>query len=144
MHGDTSEDRLCPSARCESGSILLGVVTQDGRVGYIRPELRIDSDFVAAARATRDPEKRFRFAQPCVESRCVHWTGARCGVIQNVLDSAEARAAAAESRPLPRCSIRRSCRWFGEHGADACRVCPLVVTEPANTESGGGYAARDR
>ena len=123
-------EKLCPSARCETDAILLGVITADGRVGYLRPELRVDADFVAAAGAGRQPEKRFRFAQPCVEGRCAHWTGSRCGVIQTVLDAPEAEAAAAESRPLPRCSIRRQCRWFAEHGAAACRVCPLVIRDP--------------
>jgi len=100
-------------------------------VGYLRPELRIDAEFVAAARTGRDPEKRFRFAQPCVEGRCAHWTGSRCGVIENVLDSEHAPSATGRSGPVPRCSIRPRCRWFAEHGTRACAACPLVVTEPA-------------
>jgi hypothetical protein len=139
--GEPPAGRLCPSARCEPDSILLGVVAPDGRIGYLRPELRIDAKFVAAARAARAPEKRFRFAQPCVESRCAHWTGSRCGVIQNVLDSGEASLAASESRPLPRCSIRPRCRWFAEHGTRACMVCPLVVTEPTVDQVGAADAA---
>jgi hypothetical protein len=134
--GDPPAGRLCPSARCEPEAILLGVVTPDGRVGYLRPELRVDAEFVAVAQTAREPEKRFRFAQPCVEGRCAHWTGSRCGVIQNVLDSGEGRAAAGESRPLPRCSIRPRCRWFAEQGTRACMVCPLVVTEPAGDHVG--------
>lgn len=126
---------LCPSARCEADAILLGVVTPDGRVGYIRPEVRIDADFVAAARAARDPEKRLRFAQPCVEGRCAQWTGSSCGVIESVRHSPEGQAAAGESRPLPRCSIRPRCRWFAEQGTRACVVCPLVVTEPCTDVS---------
>ena len=30
---------------------------------------------------------------------------------------------------LPQCSIRESCRWFDQTGADACAVCDAVVTE---------------
>jgi len=142
--GDLSAGRLCPSARCEPDSILLGVIAPDGRVGYLRPELRIDAEFVARARAAREPEKRFRFAQPCVEGRCAHWTGSRCGVIQNVLDSGEGRAAATEARALPRCSIRPRCRWFAEHGTDACMVCPLVVTEPVVDHAGAPDVQPDR
>jgi hypothetical protein len=134
---------LCPSARCEPGSIVLGVVTPDGRVGYLRPEVRVDEEFAAAARAGRQPEKRFRFAQPCVEGRCAYWTGSHCGVIENVLGSAEGAAAAGESRPLPRCSIRPRCRWFAERGPRACRACPLVVTEP-EVSSAGAAARADR
>ena len=29
---------------------------------------------------------------------------------------------------LPPCGIRPTCRWFLQAGADACRVCPYVVT----------------
>jgi hypothetical protein len=130
--GDLLAGPLCPSARCEPDSILLGVVAPDGRVAYLRPELRIDADFVAVARAGREPEKRFRFAQPCVEDGCRHWTGSRCGVIQNVLDSGAERANHGEPRALPRCSIRSRCRWFAEQGTRACMVCPLVVTEAAD------------
>jgi hypothetical protein len=130
MLSEPGAGKLCPSARCDADAILLGVVTPDGRVGYLRPELRVDEEFVSRARAARDPEKRFRFAQPCVEGRCAHWTGSRCGVIQNVLDSAEGQAATGESRPLPRCSIRPRCRWFAEQGRQACMACPLVITEP--------------
>ena len=136
MPGDPPTTRLCPSARCEPDAILLGVVASDGRVGYLRPEVRIDAEFVAAARAGREPEKRFRFAQPCVEGRCAYWTGSQCGVIQNVLDSDEGRVAQDESRPLPRCSIRPRCRWFAEQGARACTLCPLVVTQPADACAG--------
>jgi hypothetical protein len=128
---ESSQERLCPSARCEPDAILVGLVTPDGRVGYIRPELRIDEEFVAVARSGRDPEKRFRFSQPCVECRCEHWSGSACGLIERVLDSPEARAEAAESPAIPRCSIRPRCRWFAEQGTRACAVCPLVVTEPA-------------
>jgi hypothetical protein len=121
---------MCPSGRCEPGSILLGVVAADGRVGYLRPEVQIDAEFVATARSGRAPEKRFRFAQPCVEGQCAQWTGSQCGIIQSVLESDEGRAVLDEPRSLPRCSIRPRCRWFGEHGARACAVCPLVITEP--------------
>jgi hypothetical protein len=141
---DPRAGRLCPSARCEPGSILLGVVTPDGRVGYLRPELRIDAEFVANARAGREPEKRFRFAQPCVEAECRHWTGSRCGVIENVLDSEEGGAAVDESRKLPRCSIRPRCRWFAEQGARACMVCPLVITEPPVGHIGADETLSDR
>jgi hypothetical protein len=139
--GDRPVEKLCPSARCEPDSILLGVVTPDGRVGYLRPELRVDDEFVKRARAARDPEKRFRFAQPCVEGRCAHWTGSQCGVIQNVLDSSEGRAAADEARPLPRCSIRPRCRWFAEQGRSACMACPLVITEPTGADHSASAAA---
>jgi hypothetical protein len=90
--------------------------------------MTVDEDFVAVARRGRSPEKRFRFAAPCVEDRCVQWTGSRCGVIDTVLTAdglPEARGTAGRSR----CPIRSSCRWFAQSGLDACAVCPVVVTD---------------
>ena len=46
-----------------------------------------DADFVRDAHRGRSPETRFRFAQPCAESRCSQWTGSRCGVIDQALAS---------------------------------------------------------
>jgi hypothetical protein len=103
---------------------LLGVVGSDSRVGFVRPLLKIDQEFVEAARRARAPEKRFRFAQPCVEHDCRHWQGGRCGVAD-----AAVKLDAAEARPLPGCSIRPSCRWFSQGGASACAACPYVVTD---------------
>ena len=121
--------RLCPSARCEPGATLLGIVGADGRVGYLTPPLAIDATFAARAReGDAAPETRFRFAQPCVAGGCHHWTGQACGLIgrvRQVLAEAETPVAAAP----PRCGIRHACRWFAQDGLAACAVCPLVITE---------------
>lgn len=119
-----AEGLLCPSARCEPDALLIGIVGPTGRVGHINPALAVDEEFVLEAHRGRAPEKRFRFAQPCTEAGCQHWTGTRCGVV----DAALSRdLESAES--LPRCGIRTACRWFAQSGANACRVCPLVVTD---------------
>lgn len=129
---------LCPSAQCEDGAILLGVVGSDGLVGYVRPQLRIDEGFVREAHRGRAPERRFRFAQSCVEARCEQWTGSRCGVIDEVVDEVGGnptgagpveREAPQPVALLPRCTIRSRCRWFHQSGATACAVCPLVITD---------------
>jgi hypothetical protein len=122
---DPEREPLCPSARCEDGAILLGIVAEDGRVAYITPELRIDADFVARASQGRTPERRFRFAQPCATHGCGHWTGQRCGLVETLVESRP------DERPdgLPHCAIRRDCRWFAQQGRDACGVCPLVLHE---------------
>ena len=132
-------ESLCPSARGEEGAILLGLVAADGRVAYLRPELPIDAQFVREARRGRAPEKRFRFAAPCVEGGCAQWTGERCGLIDRVLTSRDGLAAAAEQPPLPRCAIRARCRWFGQEGRTACAVCPLVVHDVSRSH--GSVAA---
>jgi hypothetical protein len=116
----------CPSGPCEPGAILLGLVGEDDRVGYLTPPVRIDEEFVVRANRGRSPQKRFRFATPCVEAECAQWTGSRCGVIDRVLD---ADLEAVEPEGLPRCAIRGSCRWFAQAGDEACAVCPLVITD---------------
>ncbi len=126
---DTSSDqeRLCPSARCEDGAVLVGVVGREGTIGYLSPRVLIDPEFVRTAKEGRSPERRFRFAQPCVEAGCVQWTGSQCGVIDRVMD--EVGGGATRDFPLPKCSIRPDCRWFSQSGSAACRVCPLVITD---------------
>ena len=119
-------ERTCPSSSCEPGAKLIGVVNSDGTVGYVSPPLEIDVDFVEHAKRGRTPEKRFRFAGPCVEGRCAQWTGSRCGVIDTVLTTPD-RPQAPER--LPHCGIRSTCRWYAQSGAEACAVCPLVVTD---------------
>jgi hypothetical protein len=123
------KDRLCPSGRCEPGSLLIGVIGSSGTVGYLTPALPGDDQFVQAAHRGRSPERRFRFAQTCAESGCDHWAGGRCGVVDLVASMAEAGEIEAESGRLPACAIRPHCRWFSQRGAAACRICPLVITD---------------
>jgi hypothetical protein len=133
MSSSSAESRrTCPSAPCESGATLLGIVDADGSVGYLTPPLQIDDDFVRSAKRGRDPERRFRFAGTCVEGGCKQWTGTRCGVIDRVLAAGvgqDAGDGSAGRAALPRCAIRSTCRWFAQAGADACGACPLVVTD---------------
>lgn len=120
------EDLLCPSAACEPGALLLGVVGSGGRLGYLRPALEVDEAFVAkAGEGRRAPEKRFRFAQPCAASGCSFWSEGRCGVA----DAAAASDYGEDEGSLPACAIRPRCRWYAQSGAAACRTCPTVVTD---------------
>ena len=116
-------DLFCPSARCEPGARLIGIVGPDSRVAFVTPALPVTEEAAAAAQAGRTPEKRFRFAQPSIEGGCRHWTGARCGVADAALELD------ADDGRLPRCGIRPDCRWFAQAGAAACRVCPYVITD---------------
>jgi len=119
---------LCPSARCQDGAYLVGVVGVDGTIGYVSPLLQVDAQFVQRAERGRDPERRFRFAQPCAEGGCRNWDGARCQVIDRAM-AAKAELPPLDETSLPACGIRRSCRWFRQSGAEACRTCPLVITD---------------
>lgn len=112
---------LCPSGRGRPGALLVGIHTPDG-VGYVDPALPVDAEFVATAGT--EIEQRFRFAERCVERACGQWASGECGLIGAVLHQERRRA----SEP-PACGIRSRCRWFAQRGADACAVCPYVVTD---------------
>jgi hypothetical protein len=140
MSADDSAGRgakSCPSALCEQDALLLGVVGADGTVGYIQPATRISADFVAQAQERGHPERSFRFSGPCREAGCPQWTGQGCGVIDVVIGSKPADAPAGATGPagarLPACGIRRTCRWFAQHGAAACAVCPLIIADTGGT-----------
>lgn len=115
--------KLCPSARNEAGAVLLGVFATDREVTWLPQPLPVDAE-------TRDwlagegGELRFRFAAACATSRCVRWKG-RCEVAEGLAEITTGTGHA----PLPRCGIRRRCRWWSEEGEHACRLCPLVRTD---------------
>lgn len=121
-----SETVLCPSHSCKTGTIMLGIVMRDGRVAFSSDQLVVTDEFVKIASEGRAPEKRFRFAGPCVKTGCGQWKEGRCGVIDSVMKYAASDYNEAE---LPACSIRPQCRWFGQNGAQACSVCPDVITD---------------
>lgn len=137
--GEQAREQVCPSAWCEEGSILLGIIAKDGVVAYVTPRVTVDADFVRSAQRGRAPETRFRFAQMCIQSRCAQWTGCRCGVIDKALVSQAGAEIARSSAggPLPACAVRSTCRWFAQVGAIGCAVCPFVVhsleTEPSSS-----------
>jgi hypothetical protein len=123
-----SEDSfLCPSAKAKPGSQLLGVRQKDGTVAILPEALPVDEEFMQIVQTDPTPaEQRFRFSNKCVENGCVQWTGKSCGVIERVvefLDSVPLKES------LPPCSIRPRCRWYAQNSADACRICPYVLTE---------------
>ncbi len=127
----------CPSALCREGSLLLGVVTPGGTIGYVQPPTRIRADFVERAQAMGHPERRFRFSADCVEAACPQWTGGGCGVVDIAIQTAPADSPAAarppDPAPLPACAIRHSCRWYAQRGASACAVCPTVIADMGGT-----------
>src|SRR5262249_45328237 len=107
--------------------VLLGVVGQSGTVAYISPALTIDETFADRAAAGRAPGKRFRFAGRCRRHECAQWTGSQCGLIDSLIDPRDRGEVPVLDAPLPRCTIRATCRWFEQRGPRACQICPLVV-----------------
>ena len=130
------EQLLCPSSRCQSGALLVGIVLSDGRVAYASNHIVVDREFVELAQQGRAPETRFRFSTPCAHGACRQWTGARCGVIDRMKPLLE--PADQNSTELPACAIRSACRWFAQAGAQACAICPEVVTDMCLTDANYG------
>jgi hypothetical protein len=117
---------MCPSATCHSGALLLGVVQSNKKVILLPTPMEVTDDFVEKAVKAGDPEKRLRFAGNCAKSGCSQWTGSRCGVIDKALTYMNESL---ENAALPECSIRPQCRWYSQTGADACKVCPFIITD---------------
>lgn len=118
---------LCPSAMCEPGNHLLGIVGRDGKVAFLRQSIVIDEAFVSSAHQGRAPEKRFRFTTPCLESGCKQWKDGRCSIADEVILVLETDHP--NQTNLPACGIRRNCRWYKQSGVSACAVCPEVITD---------------
>ena len=124
---DADRSPLCPSAQpWMEDSIVFGVVggtAQEPRLGYLTRPLPVTDELLAMA-APAKPTKVFRFAAPCAASACVHFKDDRCRLATRAVQTLPLVA-----EVLPACRIRRDCRWWRQEGADACRRCPMVVTE---------------
>ncbi len=122
----TEVNKSCPSSVAQVGAILLGVINDNGSVGYLETPVEIDEDFLTTAGENAALERRFRFSSKCVKSGCEQWHDGKCGVIERMIDL---NPDWHEHNPsLPSCSIRPTCRWYSQEGAKACSHCPHVVT----------------
>jgi hypothetical protein len=116
--------------------VFLGMITPAGRVAYVTPTVPagtvLDTLDPAAAGSATSPESslesRYRFAGPCVTSSCGFWTGDHCGLGAKLVESFRETVGPSQAE-LPKCAIRRSCRWFAEQGTAACSPCSYVVTD---------------
>jgi hypothetical protein len=117
---------LCPSAPAAEKAILLGMIRSDGSVAFLKDRIEVTREFLDIAAKGAAPETRFRFSSTCIACACKQWVNGGCSVPERVAGLIP--TADLIDAPLPACSIRDQCRWFAQRGADACRVCPLVVT----------------
>ena len=122
---------LCPSAQCKVAARLLGIRQEDGSVAILPEPLLVDDAFIAKVNEGPSPLRRFRFTNRCIESGCAQWTGGGCSVASLVTKYANTVPLDFE---LPTCAIRPQCRWWLQSGADACKVCTLVITEVVEEE----------
>ncbi len=129
------EKILCPSARAQPGAQLVGIRQANGTVAILPQALKVTTEFInIASNDGIEPEKKFRFSNKCVEHGCAQWTGVRCGVADRIAEQFELLMHHKEDRKLPECAIRSQCRWFKQLNAQACEVCPYVVTKISEEE----------
>jgi len=126
--------KTCPSSACREGALLLGVMTSAGTLAYLNPPVPVDAEFAARETERGRPERRYRFAGPCLEGGCPQWTGGGCAIADMAADPVHLGLPASPCK-LPACPIRHSCRWYFQRGPAACAVCPLIVADMGGTET---------
>jgi hypothetical protein len=116
----------CPSAQPEMDDPqVIGVMEPgpDGRrLSYVNGHVPVTEE-VLASTGDVPPTLVYRFAARCMESRCRHFDGARCGLALRMVEGLQPTV-----EKLPPCAIRRTCRWHAEAGDAACLRCSQVVT----------------
>jgi hypothetical protein len=115
---------MCPSSRAEVGAVLLGYQGPDGKMAFLKERAEIDQEFLDEV--GERPEERFRFSSPCLEHQCSQWDGCKCKIPDTIAERYPPVEAGSSLGP---CVIRAACRWYDQVGADACRLCPMVVTD---------------
>ncbi|MFI8804144.1 hypothetical protein [Micromonospora chalcea] len=121
-------ERMCPSTPVSNATVFLGMITPAGRVAYVTPAVPAEVALAGLGDSDEPVEARVRLAGPCVTSSCGFWTGSHCGLGTRMAASYAETAPPAEEA-LPKCAIRRTCRWFAEQGPSACPACAHVVTD---------------
>lgn len=119
------ERPLCPSAQPHMpGARVFGVVlgtVEEPAVAYLDRSIPVDE-----LDLDLDPSsfgQILRIAAECAGDACVHFEDHACSLGERVAGEVPAVVSM-----LPRCSIRRQCRWFAERGGAACERCPQLVT----------------
>ncbi|TCL10149.1 hypothetical protein BXY66_2218 [Shimia isoporae] len=123
----TDDTLTCPSSQPDmDGAQVLGVVERDGdsaELRYLNATLAV-SDAVLDATGNVPPTLVYRFAAPCVSSKCTHFSDGACQLATRIARSLEPTVDG-----LPPCAVRKTCRWYRQEGAPACHRCPQVVTQ---------------
>lgn len=128
---DDRKKIMCPSSKASIGAKLLGVRQNDGTIAILPKPLLIDELFTKNAVNNSSPGRQFRFTNKCLESGCKQWKGNRCNVSDQIITAIDILSSNTE---LPVCDIRPQCRWFIQNGTDACKVCPIVISETTSEE----------
>jgi len=123
------DSALCPSFQCVEGALIIGVQEQE-RTSFLPRAIRVDDQFVGMTQDESLSEK-FRFAGICSRHSCGHFRSGSCMLIKKHLPDLNPTIRPAE---LPKCSIRKNCKWYGEKGFYACSVCALISEKRLEVE----------
>lgn len=122
----------CPSALpTTEGAAAFGVIAgtvDEPQVRYFDTLLPATTDLLARA-APLQPAEVFRFTAPCARDACQHFVSERCSLADRVVSLLPSAI-----DTLPPCAIRRSCKWWAQHGRQACNRCPSIVTETTTSD----------
>src|SRR5438128_558148 len=115
---------FCPSAQPDmEGAVAFGVVChdrQEPQVAYLERPIPVTEELVALSAPVR-PTEVFRFAAPCQTTRCSHWDGRDCQLVERIVALLPVSVLS-----LPSCTVRAGCRWYAQRGRAACVRCPQV------------------
>ena len=140
-------DYTCPSASPDMADArVLGVVLGDEhepRVAYLEKGVAVPPEALNPIEGV-SPTRVLRFAGKCLSSGCAQFQEGRCRLGRDILASVDP----APDR-VPDCSIRPTCRWFAENGAEVCKRCARIMTtvtrgEPKLLEIANRVVAADR
>lgn len=124
----TKPETLCPSAQHDwEGARLFAVVVgtpERPETAYLDRAQPVSAELLELAGPVV-PAEVFRFAAPCARAGCQHFDNGRetCRLAEKTV-----RVVPVMFETLPKCAIRRDCRWWKQEGVAACKRCPQVVT----------------
>ena len=120
---------LCPSIECVEGALIIGVQEQ-GTTSFLPRAITVDEQFVGMAREGAVSD-RFRFAGNCSRNGCAHYRSGSCRLIKTAIQKQSTNIKVSE---LPKCTIRKNCQWYGEHGFYACSICAVITEKRIEVE----------
>src|SRR3979409_1724612 len=104
-----TDQQICPSATGETPDAqIIGFIGSDGVVANIPTPIPLTDEMRGSIGP--QPERIFRRAGPCMESKCANWKNRACALIGRMRQEVDRRQLATESvGKLPRCAIRSAC-----------------------------------
>ena len=121
---DISNQVLCPSSPPTKNAYLFGILDEEMTVRYTQYPIVINDQLTTILKKINPPERFFRFTLKCKKHDCQQWHNDQCKLAVLVARSATDLA----TEDIPKCAIRKSCRWFKQQGQTICRACQFIVT----------------